>query len=84
MNVCKDQETFNDAFKNAVKAQRKSDDKKIRTPLRMYIITHSIFVLWAIVLAMNTSKTDQVLHLTMAIVFGPAYVMAYYISQLSK
>jgi hypothetical protein len=80
-NLCEDQDTFNNAFYKALKHSRKKDDKKIAGILAVYLVIHTIFLIWGIVLAFKSQPPqNRVVHITLAIVFAPAYVLAYYMN----
>ena len=80
-NICDSQEAFNHAFYKALKYTRKKDDKKITGVLAVYLFIHTIFLIWGIVLAFKSQPPqNRVVHVTLAIVFAPAYVLAYYLN----
>jgi hypothetical protein len=82
-NVCTDQKTFNNAFYEALKDSRKKDDKKIDGVILVYIVIHTIFLIWGIILAFKSQPPqNRVVHITLAIVFSPMYVLAYYLNLL--
>ena len=81
MSLCNDQDTFNDAFSKAIKDYDKKQTKKMSGPLFIYLLIHLIFVIWGVMLAFKSSPPDhRVIHITLAIVFAPAYVLSYYIN----
>lgn len=80
-NICDSQEAFNHAFYKALKYTRKKDDKKISGVLAVYLFMHTIFLIWGIVLAFKSQPPqNRVVHVTLAIVFAPAYCLAYYLN----
>jgi len=80
-NLCDNQKNFNHAFYDAIKYVRKKDDQKISPFLTMYLIIHFIFLFWGIVLAFKSQPPEnRLVHITLAIVFAPAYVLAYYLN----
>ena len=80
-NICDSQGAFNNAFYRALKYTRKKDDKKITGVLAVYLFIHTIFLIWGIVLAFKSQPPqNRVVHVTLAIVFAPAYVLAYYLN----
>jgi hypothetical protein len=80
-NICDSQEAFNHAFYKALKYTRKKDDKKIAGVLAVYLFMHIIFLIWGIILAFKSQPPqNRVVHVTLAIVFAPAYVLAYYLN----
>jgi len=83
--VCKDQKTFSNAFKDAVDSYQKNEYDDMSTTGKVLIIISSflmlIFVIWAFILSRRT-KGDKVVHMILAIVFAPAYVLSYYITNI--
>ena len=80
MSLCDNQDNFNDAFYKALKHSRKKDNKKMASGVGIYLVFHLIFLFWAIMLALKQPKNQQIVHLTLAIVFSPVYVLAYYLN----
>lgn len=76
--ICDNQDDFNHAFREAIKYTRKKE--KLST-LASVIILLIIFLLllWALVLA-NRVMTHKILHYLLALVFSPAYILAYYLN----
>jgi succinate-acetate transporter protein len=79
MSLCDNQDNFNDAFYKALKDSRKRDNKKMASGVGIYMLIHLIFLLWGIMLALKQPKDQQIVHLTLAMVFSPPYVLAYYL-----
>lgn len=80
MSLCDNQDNFNDAFYKALKDSRKRDNKKMASGVGIYMLIHLIFLFWGIMLALKQPKDQQIVHLTLAMVFSPAYVLAYYLN----
>ena len=81
VDVCKDEFVLNKAFYNALQYVKAKDAKKLAGPLAVYMVIHMIFLIWGILLAFASQpKANRVIHITLAIVFGPAYVLAYYLN----
>jgi succinate-acetate transporter protein len=80
MSLCDNQDNFNDAFYKALKDSRKKDNKKMASGVGIYMLIHLIFLFWGIMLALKQPKDQQIVHLTLAIVFSPVYVLAYYLN----
>lgn len=84
---CTNQNQFNDAFKTALDnyksdEMKKYDSQYFRTTCFIFSLTYLIFMIWAVILALKISKPDQrILHVTLALISGPAYVFGYYISK---
>ena len=80
-NVCSSQTTFDHAFYKALKHSRKKDNRRLSGPLSVYLVIHVIFLFWGIMLAVKSQPPkNRVVHITLAIVFAPAYVLAYYLN----
>jgi hypothetical protein len=81
MSVCDNQDDFNKSFYKAIKYSNKKTNKKIMTPLLIYVIVHTLFLFWGVLLAFKQDPSVRVVHITLAIIFSPAYVLAYYLNQ---
>jgi hypothetical protein len=82
-NVCSDQKTFNKAVKKAINHLDDEDDKPKAGKMVMALILLT-FYLWALLLALKVADKDhRTLHVTLALVTGPLYVMSYYLGLLS-
>jgi len=46
----------------------------------VYGLLHLIFLFWGIMLALKQPVDQQIVHITLAMVFSPAYVLAYYLN----
>jgi len=80
-NVCSDQKHFNDALYEALRQARRKDANKLSGPLAVYSVIHTIFLIWGIILAFKSQPPqNRVVHITLAIVFAPCYVLAYYLN----
>ena len=80
MSLCDNQDDFNDAFYKALKHSRKKDNKRMASGVGIYMLIHLMFLFWAIILALKQPKDQQIVHLTLAMVFSPVYVLAYYLN----
>ena len=84
-NVCVNQDTFNNSVYKALKfseeKMKKRDNKKCPY-VTTYGITHIIFLIWAVILASRASPTNRLIHMMVAIVLSPLYVIAYYLSMM--
>ena len=80
-NPCANQHNFSRAFSKAYDAKEKSMNK-ITTPVIVYLFIHLIFLVWGIMLAFKQPLETRNVHITLAIVFSPAYVLAHYLSLL--
>ena len=80
-NPCANQHNFSRAFSKAYDSKEKSMNK-ITTPVIVYLFIHLIFLVWGIMLAFKQPLETRNVHITLAIVFSPAYVLAHYLSLL--
>lgn len=80
MSLCDNQDKFNKAFYDALKDSRKKDTKTSTPAIYVYIVLHTIFLIWGVMLAFKQPREQRVVHITMSMVFSPAYVMAYYLN----
>ena len=80
MSLCNDQDTFNNAFYKALKNARKKDDKKVAGAVFVYMLIHMTFLVWGVMLAFKQPREERLIHITLAMVFAPAYVLAYYLN----
>jgi len=84
-NVCDSQDDFNVAFKKALKQNNKDAMKKAQPWIYVYTTIWMIFFVWALVLAMQISPgPNRLLHLVLAMVFSPVYVISYYLGILQS
>ena len=81
MSLCDNQDKFNDAFYTALNNSKKKDLKKMSTGVGVYMVIHLIFLFWGIMLAVKQPSDQRVVHLVLAIIFSPAYVLAYYVNE---
>jgi hypothetical protein len=82
-SVCDNQADFNVAFRKALEANAKHQVKKLGNWIYLYVAIWAIFFVWAIILAMKMGQGPmRVLHLVLAILFSPVYVVSYYLCML--
>jgi hypothetical protein len=80
-SICGSQDGFDRAFYSALKYSRKKDNKIMALPLAVYLVIHMIAVVWGVIVAFSSQPAaNRVIHITLAIVFGPAYLLAYYLN----
>lgn len=83
MDVCRDQKTFNNAVYKAIKHTREKDAKKMAEGFLVYLVIHVIFLIWGVILAFKAQPPqNRILHIVLAILFAPIYVIAYYLDML--
>jgi len=79
--VCADQKTFNKAVSNAIYHLDDDDKPKNRVAQMILALIMLSFYLWALLLAMRVQDKDhRILHVTLALLTGPLYVLSYYAS----
>jgi hypothetical protein len=83
MSVCENQKNFNHAIYNAVKDYDRRERRQMSGFVTFYIMLHLVFLIWGVMLALTSvPKENRVLHITLAVLFSPAYVMSYYLDTL--
>jgi len=87
-NICKDQKSYNKAFKkelntyNLSENECKTDICKLK--IKIFSIIVLVFYLWALLLASKVKdKEHRIMHFVFAILTGPIYVLSYYISNFT-
>jgi hypothetical protein len=82
-NVCQTQHKFSRAVYTALKDARNKDNKLMANAVTIYLCIHFIFLIWGVMLAFKSQpKQNRVVHITLAMVFGPAYVLSYYLNMI--
>ena len=89
-NVCQNQDSFNDAFQQAVNTYPKKEYDQLTSAQKtsimiqriIYVILGLVFIVWAVILAQKSN--DKTLHTLLAVIFSPIYVLSYYISTIIK
>jgi cytochrome bd-type quinol oxidase subunit 2 len=79
--VCDNQDDFNQALRVAIKQNREDLMEEQKPWLLVYTVMWLIFMVWAILLAMQ-ADSNRVLHLVIAILFSPLYVISHYLSKM--
>lgn len=83
--VCKSQDDFNKAFREALKYNNKENWKKTKGWVYVYLVLWVVFFVWAIMLAMQVQDPKgRTVHLVLAIIAPPVYVLAYYLGMTGK
>ena len=80
-SVCNTQDSFNDAFKKAVKYTNKKNTPSKTVQLIIFLIAIAL-IFWALMLAsrVNVPSDQKVMHFVLALVFSPVYIISYYLS----
>ena len=81
---CANQNDFNQALRAGIKYNNKQNMKKNRGWMWVLVGLYAVFFVWAILLAIRVPQPQRAVHVTLAIVFGPAYVLAYYLGMMKK
>jgi hypothetical protein len=87
MSVCDDQQTFNKAVRNAIQHIDDDDDNKQQNQTAKVIVSviMLVFYLWALLLAMRvTDPQHRVLHIILALLTGPLYVLSFYLGMMDN
>lgn len=78
-SVCTNQAVFNSSFRDAVKAYNKHEEPKKWVMVVMALL-YLVLVIWSVMLALSVrSKNSQSLHIVLAVLFPPFYIVAYYL-----
>lgn len=85
-SVCKDQTTFNSAVYHALRYSENHAYKKVSTVMKVVVaLVVVVLIVWAVALAWRVSgANDRTIHLLLALVFSPAYIIAHYLNSLSS
>ena len=79
--ICNNQDSFNTAFRSAVKYVDKKEKPNKSAQIIMFIILF-VLILWALLLSMKSGSGQvQVKQVLLAIVFSPIYIIAYYLDK---
>jgi hypothetical protein len=88
MSLCSDQKTFNRAVRKAIDHIDDVDENDQLNSFGVKLIVSLImisFYLWALLLALKVSdKEHRVLHVTLALLTGPLYVLSYYLGIMKQ
>ena len=84
--VCDNQADFNMAFRKALKANEKENIKKLGGWIYVYLVLWLVFLFWAVTLALKCTRPgpERILHLSLAILLGPVYIISYYLNQMNS
>jgi hypothetical protein len=85
MSVCSDQKTFNKAVKKALNNLDDDDEQPKNQTSRMFMVLITLALyLWAVLLALKVSDPEhRILHVTLALLLGPLYVLSYYLGMMN-
>jgi bacteriorhodopsin len=82
---CTSQGNFNEALRAGIKYNYKQNQKKAKPWIWVYLALYVIFFVWAILLAVQVPAGQmRTVHVALAIVFSPVYVLAYYLGMLKN
>ena len=83
--VCNNQADYNQAFRNALKYNYKQNIKESKPWIWVYMAMYLIFFVWALTLASKVQPGPyRTMHMMLALLFAPVYVLAHYIGLLNK
>ena len=83
-NVCNTQDSFNKALVNYAKYHRElMENRPLPKGVYIYLIFHLIVLVWAVFVALQQPQDNRVIHLVLAILFAPVYLISYYIGMLN-
>lgn len=81
-NVCKDQDSFNEAFSDALDNYYK-ENRAPQNIMVIYLVIFIILLLWAIYLAMKIKPSpERVVHIFFALIASPIYILSFYLNTL--
>jgi hypothetical protein len=82
-NVCNNQANYNVALRKAIDYNDRKNMIQAIPFIKLYIILWAITFTWAILLALKVSEPEhRVIHVTLAAIFSPAYLIGHYLVQL--
>jgi ABC-type Na+ efflux pump permease subunit len=84
MSVCKDNDSFKEAFKKAVEYTEEKADKPLAMTRIVSTLIYIILIVWAVILAMKVPEDRRLLHLVLGLVFSPLYIIAHYLNMSRK
>ena len=84
-NVCANQDRFNVAVRKAIRKNNEDAVENSQNWILLYVLLMLGFLIWAVTLAMKMPKgPEKILHLVIAMVASPVYVLAYYVGEVKK
>ena len=86
-SVCDNQQNFNKAYSKAVDHYLNKSTKLTtgqRVVMSLLLILQIAFIIWGIILALKMPPANRPVNVTLAILTGPIYVIAYYLSNIKK
>jgi hypothetical protein len=80
--VCDNQADFNEAVRHAIKYSQEQAYKDVpKGAMYVYVIVYLILFIWALMLALQVKGSDRPLHIALAVLFSPVYILSYYLSK---
>jgi len=80
MSVCQNQDTFNKSFHEAIKYVEKKNEPRKWVQVVVFLLL-VVLITWALLLSMKVSPSQRTLHIVLALVFSPVYIIAHYLNQ---
>ena len=79
-DVCKNQDAFNKSFREAIKYVQKENEPRQWVQL-VVAVFGIILIVWAVILAVRVHGSEQRIHIVLALLFSPVYIISYYLSK---
>lgn len=85
-NVCNNQKMFNEAFDKAIENRRNkyswdSMNSYQKVSSILFLILYFVLTAWAVMLALRVEGKTRVINVVAAFLFGPLYLISYFISK---
>lgn len=75
------QKDFDVAMRKAIRHIQRSE-RKMTPAMAISGVLYMVVIIWAVLLAMSVEPKARTTHLVFAILFSPAYIIAYYMGKL--
>jgi hypothetical protein len=78
--ICDNQTNFTNAVQSALTTIQQTNQAKYNKMFFIWAIIYVIFLIWGVVLALQIQEPGhRTIHVLLALVFPPAYVLAHYL-----
>jgi hypothetical protein len=78
MSVCANQDSFNKSLRSGLKYVEKENQPN-KTSKIVGSLIYCAIILWALLLASKIQVQDKIIHIVLALLFAPVYIISYYI-----